>query len=306
MQTIPTIQWIYGPRNVVKCPVVSLLLAVLAAGCNAVSSVMQRKANRDEAQQREFGAELLLRLLVRPAWLVGLVALIASFLLQATALALGPLSAVEPVLVLELPLALVLGSYVLRHPIRHRDWAAAAVMAAGLALLVAVLDPSRGDAEHISTPLALAATGATAGGVVALVALARSGPRRSQAAIYGVAAGSGFGLTASLMKLAVARLSADGPAGLFAAWETYAMVVFGIASLGLVQAALNAGTLVAAQPGITLLDPLVSLLWCTVVIGEQTRTGPVLVLAALGAGLIAGGALFLARVTGGAALAEVP
>ena len=283
---------------------VSLVLAVLAAGCNAVSSVMQRKANRAEAMQCDFGVALLLRLLTRPAWLVGLAALITSFLLQATALAIGTLSAVEPVLVLELPLALILGSYVLQHPIRHRDWLVAVVMAAGLALLVAVLDPSGGDAQHISTPLALVAAAATAGGVVALVLAARSGPERSRAALYGVAAGSGFGLTASLMKLAVARLSADGPAGLFSAWETYAMVAFGIASLGLVQAALNAGTLVAAQPGITLLDPLVSLLWGTVVIGERTRTGPILLLAALGAAVIVGAALYLARVTGRTAVVE--
>jgi len=82
------------------------------------------------------------------------------------------------------------------------------------------------------------------------------------------------------------------------------MAVFGIASLGLVQAALNAGTLVAAQPGITLLDPLVSLLWGTVVIGEQTRSGPVLGLAGLGAALIIAGAVLLARVTGRTAIAE--
>jgi drug/metabolite transporter (DMT)-like permease len=284
---------------------VSLVLAVLAAGCNALSSVMQRKANRDEAEQREFGLALLLHLFTRPAWLVGLAALTASFLLQATALGLGQLSAVEPILVLELPLALILGAYVLKRPIRHRYWLVAAVMAAGLALLVAVLDPSGGDAQHISTPLALVATAATLAGVGALVLAARSGPARSRGALYGVAAGSGFGLTASLMKLAVARLSADGPAGLFSAWETYAMVVFGIASLALVQAALNAGTLVTAQPGITLLDPLVSLLWGTVVIGEHTRTGPILVLAGLGAVAIAAGAVVLGRVTGQAAEVEV-
>jgi hypothetical protein len=81
--------------------------------------------------------------------------------------------------------------------------------------------------------------------------------------------------------------------------------VIGVASLGLVQAALNAGTLVAAQPGITLLDPLVSLLWGTVVIGEHTRTGPILVLAGLGAAVIAAGAVLLARVTGQAAVVEV-
>ena len=53
--------------------------------------------------------------------------------------------------------------------------------------------------------------------------------------------------------------------------------------------------LVAAQPGITLLDPLVSLLWGTVVLGESTRTGPILLLAALGALAIVTGVLVLVR-----------
>src|SRR4051794_39804439 len=131
---------------------VSLLLAVLAAGCNAVSSVMQRKANRDEALQREFGVDLLLHLLTRPAWLAGLVALIVSFLLQATALATGTLSAVEPILVLELPLTLVLAAYVFKQPVRHRYWLVAAGMAAGLAPLIAGLDPPRGGGPHNPAP----------------------------------------------------------------------------------------------------------------------------------------------------------
>jgi drug/metabolite transporter (DMT)-like permease len=73
--------------------------------------------------------------------LVGALALIASFLLQATALNIGALAAVEPVLVLELPITLILGAVLLHHHLHTRDWAAAAVMAAGLATLIAVLSP---------------------------------------------------------------------------------------------------------------------------------------------------------------------
>ena len=54
----------------------SFLLAVLAAACNATSSVMQRKANRDEPDERSFGIALLGDLLTTPAWLLGLVAMI--------------------------------------------------------------------------------------------------------------------------------------------------------------------------------------------------------------------------------------
>ncbi|MGI8680237.1 MAG: DMT family transporter [Jatrophihabitans sp.] len=273
----------------------SIVLAVLAAGFNAVSSVLQRKANRDEATTRKFGVGLLLHLITRPVWLFGLGAMIASFLLQATALGVGTLAAVEPVLVLELPLALILGAAVFRQRLQRQDWLASATMAAGLALLIAVLAPSGGDAQHVSTVLALLASAGTLAGVLVLVLAGHAGPARGRAALFGAAAGSGFGLTAGLMKLAVAQLSAHGVAVLFATWETYAMVAAGIASVGVVQAALNAGTLVTAQPGITLLDPLVSLLWGTIVTGEHTRTGPILVLAALGGGAIVAAAVWLAR-----------
>ena len=101
--------------------------------------------------------------------------------------------------------------------------------------------------------------------------------------------------TASLIKVSVTRLTREGPAAALGAWETYGFVVAGVASVILIQAALHAGTLVAAQPGITLLDPLVALLWGTIVLGETTRTGPILLLAALGALGIVVGVLLLVR-----------
>lgn len=274
---------------------VSIVLAVLAAVSNAVSSVLQRKANIAESQERSFGPALLLHLLGRPAWLFGLLAMIVSFLLQATALGFGTLSTVEPLLALELPVSLFLGAAVFGRRLPRRDWGAAVGMAAGLALMLASLAPSGGDAEHLSSALTVTATGATLVGIAALVLVGRTGPRTARAALFGAAAGSGFGLTAALMKIAVAQLSAHGVQAALTTWETYGLVVAGIGSVGLVQAALNAGTLVAAQPGITLLDPLVSVLWGTVVTGEHTRTGPILVLAALGASVIVAAALALTR-----------
>jgi len=274
---------------------VSLGLAVLAAACNALSSVLQRKANIAEAKRRRFGLSLLLHLLVQPAWLAGVSAMIASFVLQATALSLGTLSAVEPVLVLELPLSLILGAVLIENRLHTRDWVASAAMALGLALLIAVLSPHGGDAQDVSTATLLLTLAATIAGVVVMVLAGRFGPRRSRAALFGSAAGSGFGITAGLLKFAMAELSAGGAVGLFSAWQTYGAVVFGIGSLVLVQAALNAGTLVAAQPGITLLDPLVSVLWGAVVVGERTRTGPVLLLAVFGGTVVVTAVVWLAE-----------
>jgi drug/metabolite transporter (DMT)-like permease len=270
-------------------------MAVAAAASNALSSVMQREANRKRSDEA-FGLRLLASLVRQPAWLVGAVAMLASFLLQAGALSRGELSSVEPVLVLELPMTLILAAAVLHHRLLLRDWAGIAAMTAGLVLFVALLSPSGGDAAHVSALVSLLATVGTAAGIAALTAVAAAGPDRSRAALFGIAAGSGFGLTASLIKVAMARLSAGGVVGLFTAWQTYGFAVTGVASVVLIQAALHAGTLVAAQPGITLFDPLVSLLWGTVVLGETVTTSvPALALSAVGAAMIAGSVMVLAR-----------
>lgn len=272
----------------------SLFLAAIAAGCNSLSSVLQRKVNR-EADEKRFGLRLLGELLRRPLWLIALTAMAGSFLLQAAALATGTLSSVEPVLAIELPLTLIFGTLFLAHRVAAKEWTAAAVLAAGLALFIVVLNPTDGDARQAPVWLVLIALAGTLGGIAAIAAVGHLGPRRWRAAWFGVAAGSGFGLTASLIKLAMTRLQDGGAVGLFTAWETYGFVLTGVGSVILVQAALHAGTLVAAQPGITLFDPLVSLLWGTIILGEHTRGGPILLLAFLAAALIVGSVLVLTR-----------
>ena len=63
----------------------------------------------------------------------------------------------------------------------------------------------------------------------------------------------------------------------------------------LVQSAMNAGRLVAAQPGLTLTNPLVSILWGVFIFREQVRTGWFLALTVTGGLVIAGAVLVLAR-----------
>jgi hypothetical protein len=73
------------------------LLSVLAACVNAVSSVVQRKANKDLPVRRKLSLGLIVDLLHTPLWFVGIVGIIAGFLLQAAALSVGALSVVQPV-----------------------------------------------------------------------------------------------------------------------------------------------------------------------------------------------------------------
>jgi len=89
-----------------------VLLAVLASAMNAAASVLQRKADRDESS---FGWRMLLDVARRPAWWAGIGSVVLGFALQAVALALSPVSVVQPLLISELPMTLLLASLVFRR-----------------------------------------------------------------------------------------------------------------------------------------------------------------------------------------------
>jgi hypothetical protein len=280
------------------------LLAVLAAVANAVSSVLQRKANRQAPGAHNLSWRLIADLLRTPVWFVGIVALITGFLLQASALGTGDLATVEPVLVLELPLTLMLGSRVFGNHLSRREWLPAVAMTAGLGGLLYGLAPTAGRAVGPGWTTWVAGIGITLLALTVLVAWAvrergrarrdRRGGRMAQAAILGVAAGATFGLTAAFMK-GMTQEFARGFGALFTTWEMYGMVVSGLAGMFLMQSALNAGRLLAAQPGLTLADPVVAVAWGVFAFGEHVRGGLYSVLEVGSLAAVVAGAITLSR-----------
>lgn len=283
-------------------------LAVLAACANATSSVLQRKANREVPKNENMSPRLIWSLAHKPAWFGGVVAVTAGFLLQAAALGNGQLSVVEPMLVLELPATLILASWVFHASLGRREWASVVLMAATLASLLFGLSPSAGQTSNVRWYAWVIAVGVNLGVAGALVAFGRRGSAgrgdggrkektgsARQAALFGVAAGSAFGLTAALMK-AMTGTFANGFGALFTHWQLYGMIATGVLGMFLLQSAMNAGRLIAAQPGLTLSDPIVSILWGVLVYGEQVRTGWFVALDVVSALLLATGVVILIRL----------
>jgi hypothetical protein len=97
------------------------------------------------------------------------------------------------------------------------------------------------------------------------------------------------------MKETVEQLTHRGVVGLLSTWQTYAAVFFGLLGVWIMQWALHTGPLLASQPGFTLMDPVVSILWGVLVYNEVTRSGGWLVLSVAGMGALALGVLMLAR-----------
>jgi len=277
--------------------------AVLAACANATSSVLQRKANREISRKKNLSWKLIRGLLHEPVWFGGVLAVIAGFLLQAAALGNGQLSVVEPILVLELPATLLLGSKVFGSRLGLREWGPAVTMTAGLAGLLYFLSPSQGHSTGVRWYVWFVGIGANVGMIAALVVAGRRGPAgrgggagssARQAAVFGVAAGAGFGLTAALMKGMTTTFS-HGIVALFTSWQLYGMIAAGGLAMFLLQSAMNAGRLIAAQPGLSLTDPIVSILWGVLAFGEHVRGGLFLLLAVLSGGLMTASVIALTR-----------
>jgi drug/metabolite transporter (DMT)-like permease len=88
---------------------------------------------------------------------------------------------------------------------------------------------------------------------------------------------------------------AHGIVALVTHWPVYGMVATGVLGMFLLQSAMNAGRLIAAQPGLTLSDPIVSVLWGVLVFGERVRLGWFAGLAVVSGLVVAGAVLVLIR-----------
>ena len=285
-----------GRNDVCGGPVISYVLAFLAAIVNATGDVLNRKASREAPAHLAFRFGLFADLLRRRAWLAAAGLMVTSFVLAAAALGTGQLASVQLIVILELPLTLIGGTWLLGGQLPGRDWAAIAAMTAGVIGVLVLLDPRPGHGEPTSVLVWLGGSAVSVAAIVGLYLAAKAQHRPAvRAALLGVASGFGYGLTAALTKGMADVFAAQGVGGVLSSWQLYACGAAGLASTWLLQNAYHAGTLAAAQPGITLVDPLIATLWGALAFGEHVRHGWILALALVPLAVLTGGVLALSH-----------
>ncbi len=258
---------------------IAILLALVASLFTATSSVAQRVAAAPAPGEISFSWRLVLFLVRRPVWFVGILCMIAGFLFQLAALEGGELSLVQPVIATELLFVFAYLAVRNRDRVHARDWVAGVAMAAGLGGFLFLADPSGGSALHATGWLWLisgAATFAAAGIMAALASVPWRGRAPSaarRAALLSVAAGIAWGFVAAVIKELSSHIG-QGWYAVFTNWSPYVLILTGAAAMFLVTNAFQAGPLAASQPGLTIADPLVASLLGVTVFGEHLRSGP--------------------------------
>lgn len=275
--------------------VLPVLFALLAAFSNALATVLQRRAALSVPQSHGFRPGLVLDLLRRPVWLGGMLAVVVAGVGQAVALATGPLSLVQPLFVLELPLALLLASLMTGRHLPDAMWLAVGGVVLGLGVALGSAAPDGGE-DAVSLDRWLPALVASAGAALLLAAAGLKRPvGKARAGCLGAATAVCYALTAGLMKDSMRVLDADGVGGFLTAWQTYAFAAAGVCAVLLLEHAMQGGPLVASQPALTLGDAAVSLLLGVVLYREEVRAGWWVVPQLLGVALVVVGVVALAR-----------
>jgi hypothetical protein len=249
-----------------------VIFALLTAFSNAAAAVLQRKAAAQVPPEDAMHVSLMKHLVRRRIWLAGIALVIVAAVCQAVALATGPIALVQPIFIIELPVTLVLAVLVNRRSPRLLPWSAIAMTTIALGAGLAIAAPS-GASENASNATWVITLIVTAGFELVVISAAMPLRGEARAALLGLSAACGYALTAALMKNAMADLNSGGATAMFTNWHIYATAVAGVGALFLLQNALQAGSLVASQPMLTVGDALISISYGVTLFNEELRTG---------------------------------
>ena len=251
------------------------LIALCAALASAIGDVVRQRSAQEITDKPVVGHLELFGLSLRdPRWWLGGAGAVANYSLQAGALALGSVILVTALQVTSLLFALPIYARLAGHRVTRSEWMWAVLLAAALAVLVAVGDPSAGnDRGSLGAWMAVAVV---MGPILVLCVLGAriwsGGP--AAPVLLAVVAGSSLALFAVLTKGAVEAV--EGGFGAFLrAPESYCLIPAALAGMIFQQSSFRAGALTASLPTVTVAKPVVASLLGVLVLGETLRAdGP--------------------------------
>lgn len=250
----------------------AIVLALAAALCNALATIFERMGVESAPRDAALRWKLVLHVLHRPIWFLGLASMMGAFLFQAAALDKGGLTLVQPLLVTELLFLVVILRVWFGRPLGWREAVGCVATVAGLAVFLAVSNQGGGNAIPVLSDWLLV-SGVCIAAVAGSLLLARRGSPAWRSAWYGTAAGLTFALCAAFIKSSTTLLSDGGALYMFQHLEPYCVALTGVAGLFLAQNAYHAGPITASQATLLVVDPISSIIIGVELFGDNLRGG---------------------------------
>ncbi|MEU0402550.1 hypothetical protein ABZ318_20380 [Streptomyces sp. NPDC006197] len=262
-----------------------MMCALASSVCFGAASVLQAMGARAAEPGTGGGVDVALmgRALRQWRYLAGLGMDGLGFVLQIVALRTLPIYVVGAALAASLAVTAVIASRVLKVRLSRVEWAAVAVVCAGLAML-ALASGKEGHRDGSAT-LDWVLLGISFGVLLVGVVAGRL-PVRSRALVLGLGAGVGFGVVEVAVRLI------DGVDFADPVW--YALLVGGGAAFVLLTSALQRGSVTTATAGAVLGETIGPAIVGVAWLGDRTRDG-LGWLAIAGFAVAVAGSLTLAR-----------
>ncbi|MHA3704330.1 DMT family transporter [Jatrophihabitans sp. YIM 134969] len=249
-------------------------VGVVAALCLAVGYVLQQRAAATVPLAEILHWRLLLDLLRRREWLVGLGFGIVGQLLAAWALALAGLAVVEPLLSTNLLFAFAVAARLGRHRIRLPEAIGALLLSAALGGFLVAADPEPRPAPESPRAIVVLALAATVAVVLVVVVVARRRGGRTEAVLLSTGAGILLGLQDAATRQA---LLGDWTHAFHSWWS---LVVIGSAAVALLllQSAFRVADLHWSLPPLVAAEPVAGIALGISVLGDRVAGDAVSIL----------------------------
>jgi hypothetical protein len=261
--------------------IAGVVLAAGAATCYDGALALQVTGVRDTHDDEGLRIALLLSLLRNPRWVLAGFLAIAGWPLEIAALALAPLTVVQPTMSLGLVVLLILGAHMLHERVGPREIGATVAIGVGVAA-IAVVAPHHTN-HHPSLWKLL-----VVGGALLAIAGAPYLTRIRRPLLLASSAGAAYALSAITTKLITAD-GARGRYGFVALWVGLTVVVVGIGMLS-EMTALQRSAATRVGPVIFVFQAVLPVLAAPFLVGE-TWSDPAITL--LGLAVVAVGAAIL-------------
>ncbi|MFE0810351.1 DMT family transporter [Streptomyces sp. NPDC058848] len=262
----------------------SVLLSLVSAVAYAGGAIVQEQvaASSPGAQYAP---------LRRPGWWAAVALNGLGGLLHVVALALGPLSLVQPLGALTIVFALPMAALFVGRKAGRTAWRGALMATVGLAGLLSLVGAS--DTQSLDTAQRVFTASVTGGVIVALMIAGRAAHRHPavRSILLATASGIAFGMSSVFTK----TVAVDWAGGVSVA-DLPSLAVIGVlatAGMLLSQASYRGAGLAAPLATLTVVNPVVAAVVGITMFGETFRYGTTGTVLALSCGVVAAGGLIL-------------
>ncbi|MCU1494933.1 MAG: Integral rane protein [Acidimicrobiaceae bacterium] len=249
------------------------MAALGAAVLFAVSAVLQQRSARQAPDSESLRPELLVHLVRRRTWVAGVGAMLAAYVLETVALALGDVAVVEPLVATELVFAVPFAVRAQGKTPGRREWAGIVAVVAGVSGFLLGASPSGGTSEPAIDHWLLGML-PSAAAVAVLIFLAQGPATPRRAGLLAGASGVSFGLLSLVTKSAVGLVESGGLVALATSWQPELLCILGIGGFLIAQSAYQAAPLANSLPIIDATEPIVAVLLGATVLEEHISLRP--------------------------------